>query len=68
MRRRIIALVITGLFSGISLNYRAPFGSPGTQEKPKGKSKVSRKKQWKVNLRVANQRQNGLRSPIGRGR
>lgn len=37
-------------------------------EKPKGKSRISRDKEWKNNLQKMNQRQRGIRSLIGSGK
>lgn len=66
MKRR-FGLLITAILSICSLPL-AKIDTARKHEKPKGRAKISRNKEWKNNLQRMNQRQRGLRSPIGRGK
>jgi hypothetical protein len=67
MQRRIIALAIAGLLSCFPLSL-PKVDMSRKHERPKGKGKSKRDKDWDNNIRSINQRQRGLRNPIGRGK
>ena len=68
MRKVLLSIAIASLLACESLRHSVVVDLSGPNPKPKGRNRASRNKQWKANLRVANQRQKGLRNPIGRGK
>lgn len=65
--RRLISLSATSFLSGIA--HLFPVIDFSIQSKGlKGSGRISRNAQWKANLRMSNQKQNGLRSPNRRGK
>lgn len=67
MRKLLIVSVIASMFTESFLR-SSIIGLSAIKVKPKDKKRVTRKSEWKQNLRSTNQRQKGLRSPIGRGK
>lgn len=67
MRKLLIVSIVASLFTESFLR-SSIIGLSVINVKPKDKKRVTRKREWKQNLRSTNQRQKGLRSPIGRGK
>ncbi len=67
MRKLLIVSMVASMFTESFLRVSI-IGLSAIKVKPKENKRVTKKKEWKQNLRSTNQRQKGLRSPIGRGK
>jgi hypothetical protein len=67
MKRLLVLSIVASMFTESFLR-TSIIGLSMMNVKPKGKQRGGRRSEWKQNMRVSNQRQKGLRSPIGRGK
>lgn len=68
MRKILILSIVASMFTESFLR-TSILGLSVVNIKPKGKKGVARRRiEWNQNIRSTNQRQRGLRSPIGRGK
>lgn len=68
MKSRILVLAIVSALSVASFRSVSVIDVSRIYARPQGKKRIGKETEWKQNLRSANQRQRGLRLPIGRGK